>query len=317
MEPLEGEATDARGTARRVRLRRRRAAAADPVAEAARIARLPVARLAAGPANLAAAFGVERADDGARPPRSRRLPAPGAWPGAGDPAREIVATARVGVAYAGPGWADRPWRFVAGRPPAAGSAGLMDAKSIALLEFPLVRERLAAATGFPPGRRLAEALLPSSDPGARRDRPRGDLAGAGPARRAAERGDRGRARRRPAVDRAARGGRLDAVQFAAIAQTLEAASRLRDVLAEDRRSLLHELARSLHPLPGLRSTLERSFDPAGELLDTASPAPRRAAPGDAASPTSGCGHGSSSSSTRATSAAPSRTRSSPSATGAT
>jgi DNA-3-methyladenine glycosylase len=25
----------------------------------------------------------------------------------------ILATPRVGVAYAGPGWADRPWRFVA------------------------------------------------------------------------------------------------------------------------------------------------------------------------------------------------------------
>jgi len=147
----------------------------------------------------------------------------------------------------------------------------MDAKSIALLEFPLVRERLADVTGFPPGRRLAEALLPSSDPvlveigleetsqvrALLAERPSVGIGGAH---------DVG-----PAVDRAGRGGRLDAAQFAAIAQTLEAASRLRDVLAEDRRSLLHELARSLHPLPGLRSTLERSFDPAGELLDTASP----------------------------------------------
>jgi len=147
----------------------------------------------------------------------------------------------------------------------------MDAKSIALLEFPLVRERLAAATGFPPGRRLAEALLPSPDPvlvgigleetsQARALLAERPSAGIGGAR------DIG-----PAVDRAARGGRLDAVQFAAIAQTIEAGSRLRDLLADDRRSLLHELARSLHPLPGLRSTLDRSFDPAGELLDTASP----------------------------------------------
>ncbi len=147
----------------------------------------------------------------------------------------------------------------------------MDAKSIALLEFPLVRERLAAATGFPPGRRLAEALAPSSDPvlvsigleetsqarALLADRPSAGIGGAH---------DVG-----PAVDRAARGGRLDAVQFAAVAQTLEAGARLRDILADDRRPLLHELARSLHPLPGLRSTLERSFDPAGELLDTASP----------------------------------------------
>ena len=40
----------------------------------------------------------------------------------------------------------------------------MDARSQALLEFPLVRERLAAATSFPPSQRLAEALQPSSDP---------------------------------------------------------------------------------------------------------------------------------------------------------
>ena len=40
----------------------------------------------------------------------------------------------------------------------------MDARSQQLLEFPLVRERLADATSFPPSRRLAEALQPSDDP---------------------------------------------------------------------------------------------------------------------------------------------------------
>jgi len=147
----------------------------------------------------------------------------------------------------------------------------MDQKSIALLEFPLVRARLAAATGFGPGRRLAEDLVPTPDPvlveigleetsQARALLAERPSAGIGGAR------DIG-----PAVERAARGGRLDAPAFAAIAATIEAASRLRDVLADDRRSLLHELARSLHPLPALRSTLERSFDPTGEILDTASP----------------------------------------------
>ncbi len=250
---------------------RRRAAAADPETEAARIARLPAERLAAGPANLAAAFGVERRDDGRRPPRPGRPPAPGVG--------RVRATLRarswppLGSAWATPGRGGPivPWRFVAGRGRDRGPCALMDAKSIALLEFPQVRERLAAATGFPPGRRLAEALLPSADPvlveigleetsqvrALLAERPSAGIGGAH---------DIG-----PAVDRAARGGRLDAVQFAAIAQTLEAASRLRDLLADDRRSLLHELARSLHPLPGLRSTLERSFDPTGELLDTASP----------------------------------------------
>ena len=40
----------------------------------------------------------------------------------------------------------------------------MDSRSIALLEFPEVRERLAGLTQFAPSRRLAEALEPSSDP---------------------------------------------------------------------------------------------------------------------------------------------------------
>ena len=43
------------------------------------------------------------------------------------------------------------------------------------------------------------------------------------------------------------------------------------MLADERRPLLRELGRELHPLPALRSTLARSFDPVGELLDTASP----------------------------------------------
>lgn len=110
VEPLEGIAA-----MRAARLARavasRRAAAADPAAEAARIARLRVARLAAGPANLGAAFDVERGEDGLDlldPAGSLRLETGPA----NSPRGEIVATARVGVAYAGPGWAERPWRFV-------------------------------------------------------------------------------------------------------------------------------------------------------------------------------------------------------------
>jgi DNA mismatch repair protein MutS2 len=147
----------------------------------------------------------------------------------------------------------------------------MDARSIALLEFPLVRERLAAATQFPPSQRLAEALEPSADPVVvarsldETDQARALLAerpgiGIGAAH------DIG-----PAVERAVRGGRLDATQFIEIADTLDATVRLQTSLADDRRPLLHALARELHPLPAVRSTLARSFDPVGELLDTASP----------------------------------------------
>lgn len=147
----------------------------------------------------------------------------------------------------------------------------MDARSLAILEFPLVRARLADLTAFPPGRRLAEALEPVADAflvdraldetdealGLLRDRPAVGIGGAH---------DIG-----PAVARASRGGRLDAAQFLAIAETLDAVARLRAALANERRPLLHALARELHELPALRSTLARSFDPAGELLDGASP----------------------------------------------
>jgi dsDNA-specific endonuclease/ATPase MutS2 len=40
----------------------------------------------------------------------------------------------------------------------------VDGKSIQLLEFASIRERLAAATGFGPSRRLADAVEPSPDP---------------------------------------------------------------------------------------------------------------------------------------------------------
>jgi DNA mismatch repair protein MutS2 len=147
----------------------------------------------------------------------------------------------------------------------------MDARSIALLEFPLVRERLAAATQFAPSERLAASLEPSNDPLVvargldETDQARALLAerpgvGIGASH------DIG-----PAVERAVRGGRLDATQFIEIADTLDAASRLQTSIADDRRPLLHALARDLHALPAVRSTLARSFDPTGELLDTASP----------------------------------------------
>ena len=139
----------------------------------------------------------------------------------------------------------------------------MDAKSIALLEFPAIRARLADHTSFPPGRRLAEALEPSSDPViVRRGLDETDEARA----LLGERSQVGVGSAHdigPWIERAARGGRLDPEHFLALADTLDATSRLASALAEERRPLLRELGSELHPLPALRSTLARSFDPVG------------------------------------------------------
>ena len=147
----------------------------------------------------------------------------------------------------------------------------MDSRSIQVLEFPLVRVRLADRTSFDPSRRLAEALQPQSDAvlvtrsldetdearALLEERPGVGIAGAR---------DIG-----PAIERAARGGRLDAQQFLDLWSTLDAVAALKPNLADARRPLLRDLGRGLHPLPAISSTLARSFDPAGELLDTASP----------------------------------------------
>jgi DNA mismatch repair protein MutS2 len=147
----------------------------------------------------------------------------------------------------------------------------MDARSLVLLEFPQVRTRLADLTSFPPSRRLAEALEPNADPVVvgrsldETDQTRQLLVGR-PGVGVGASHDIG-----PWIERAVRGGRLDPAEFIEIADTLDAASRLATALADERRALLRDLGRELHPLPALRSTLARSFDPVGELLDTASP----------------------------------------------
>jgi DNA mismatch repair protein MutS2 len=147
----------------------------------------------------------------------------------------------------------------------------VDSRSIALLEFPQVRDRLAERTSFEPSRRLAEALTPSSDEvivargldetdqarGLLSDRPGVGIGGAKDIE--------------PLVGRAVRGGRLEPLQFIEVVDTLDASVRLQTAITDDRRPLIRDVGRRLHPLPALRSTLARSFDPAGELLDTASP----------------------------------------------
>jgi DNA mismatch repair protein MutS2 len=147
----------------------------------------------------------------------------------------------------------------------------VDARSVAILEFPLVRERLADKTSFGPSRRLAEQLAPQSDPVlVARALDETDEARALVEERAGV-GIAGARDIGPAIERAARAGRLDPEQFLDVWATLDAAAGLKPHLADARRPLQRDLGRQLHPLPAITSTLARSFDPAGELLDTASP----------------------------------------------
>jgi DNA mismatch repair protein MutS2 len=148
----------------------------------------------------------------------------------------------------------------------------MDARSQQILEYPLIRARLAEHTAFGPSRRLAEAIEPSSD---------GTVVA-----RMLDETDQARdlVARRPDlgvggahdiathVMRARRGGRLNGSDLLQILETLTAASRVGEALRGERPPLLHELGRSIKPLPQLRAKLEQSIDPNGELLDSASPA---------------------------------------------
>ncbi|CAN5767878.1 endonuclease MutS2 [soil metagenome] len=149
---------------------------------------------------------------------------------------------------------------------------MTDQRSLELLEYPLIRERLAGHTSFSPSHRLAQKLEPSSDrivvermldetDEARDLLSRRPDVGVGGAR------DIG-----PLALRARRGGRLSGPDLLEVLDTLSSAGRLADALRDERPRLINELGRSIKALPQLRARLEQSLDPAGELLDSASPA---------------------------------------------
>ena len=104
----------------------RAARTADGLASAeARIAGSPVERLASGPGLVAAAFGIDTSWTGrdlCDPSSALRLERDVASDPSDVVADEDVAiTARVGIDYAGPDWASRPWRFsIAGHPSVSG-----------------------------------------------------------------------------------------------------------------------------------------------------------------------------------------------------
>jgi DNA-3-methyladenine glycosylase len=110
VEPLEG--VEAMRVDRILRATTRRRRDRDQAAaDAERIGRLPRLRLASGPGLVTAAFGIDTGWTGVdlcdpgSPLRLESAPA-------GEPPAEVMATPRIGIAYAGEAWAARPWRLV-------------------------------------------------------------------------------------------------------------------------------------------------------------------------------------------------------------
>ncbi len=110
VEPLEGVEEMRGSRLERALVRRREDATAHrPADQAARLAEIPAARLASGPGLMTAAFGIDRSFNGmdllapGSPLRLELAPTGDSLP--------IVASARIGVAYAGEPWVSLPWRL--------------------------------------------------------------------------------------------------------------------------------------------------------------------------------------------------------------
>ena len=120
VEPIDGEAAMRASRLERTLARRKSRTGPMDALEAARLAGLPTARLAAGPGLVAAAFGIDRSFTGRdllAPEADLRLElAPG-----DEPKPTVVATPRLGIDFAGLPWTEVPWRFaIAGHPSVSG-----------------------------------------------------------------------------------------------------------------------------------------------------------------------------------------------------
>ena len=152
----------------------------------------------------------------------------------------------------------------------ATSASAADEGTLRALEFGAIVERLAALTAFEPSRELAVAMRPVADAahvGLQQDQ----TSEAGRLLTDQAQASIGGARDiRPALERAARGGRLAPAELLDIAASLEATQRFADRLRTWRDPHLAGVRDDLDPAPELGALIARSLDEAGELLDSAS-----------------------------------------------
>ncbi len=150
----------------------------------------------------------------------------------------------------------------------------MDAKSIAVLEFPKVIERLAALCGSPGGRELALQLTPSADV----DEVRRRLAATAEARTLARLKPHFHMGQAPVIGNsllaASRGAILPTGEILEVATLLRTARHSKNQIAPLTRELpqLARLAQRIADFSPLIRTIESTIDQRGEVPDDASPA---------------------------------------------
>jgi DNA mismatch repair protein MutS2 len=155
----------------------------------------------------------------------------------------------------------------------------MDARSLDVLEFPLIVERLAGATVTPQGEALAQALVPSPDAVEVATRQARTAEAVGLLETGTAPSLHGVVDVRAEADRAERGGSLTAAELRAVADTVSGALAARGTLAEqrDEAPLLAAVADAIEPgLAGVAGDVDRRVEEDGSgLRDTASPLLRR------------------------------------------
>ena len=158
------------------------------------------------------------------------------------------------------------------RPPAPPGSEALRERSLHLLEYHLVREKLAGYTTFYPAREMAFSLMPSYEPSqvARRQQETTE------ARRFLETGsaiDLAEAKDlRQALQRAALGGTLAGEELRDLHDTLKSARGARAAIIRQKdMPILGTIAQNMPVLRDLESVLASTIGRSGEVLDSASP----------------------------------------------
>ncbi|HZB95625.1 MAG TPA: endonuclease MutS2, partial [Herpetosiphonaceae bacterium] len=151
----------------------------------------------------------------------------------------------------------------------------IDQRTLETLEFPKILTRLAEHTSFSASRELALQLRPEDDLAAVIRAQQATTAARNLFDNYPEISIGGARDVRPAVQLAMRGGMLEQLVLLEVAGTLGAMRQLRTALLKLSSEVygpLLDLAVVLPDLPDIEAAIDRSIDPGGEVLDSASPA---------------------------------------------